>query len=77
MVYLLEFVGFLAVAIALAATPQLVKLFQRFMPHQPSDRPSNPARASSVASVKERSELRDEIRRLTHVLEMDGRVQRR
>jgi hypothetical protein len=74
MIYLLEFLGLLAVAVALAASPLLIKLFGYLFQRE---RSAAPIRASNATRPQESFELRDEIRRLTQVLEMDNRAPRR
>jgi hypothetical protein len=74
MIYLLEFLGLLAVAVALAASPLLIKFFGYLLQRGQS---TSPIRAPNMARTPEGFELRDEIRRLTEVLEMDNRAPRR
>jgi hypothetical protein len=76
MVYLFEFLGLLLIGIALAASPQLIKLFEHLFPRVSGDGPV-PGRASGVTLSNEGSELREEIRRVTELLEIDGRARRR
>jgi hypothetical protein len=77
MIYLLEFFGLLLVAIALAASPLLIRLFEYLLPRRHGSAPSlAPSRASIPSGSKESSELREEIRRLADVLEMDNRAPR-
>jgi hypothetical protein len=77
MIYLLEFLGFLGVAILLAASPLLVRTLEYIRPRlKRSSREAN-AHESFQARSDERSEIRNEIRRMTAVLEVDRRdVQR-
>jgi hypothetical protein len=77
MIYLLEFLGFLGVAILLAASPLLLRTLEYIRPRL--KRPSQKANGyeSFQARSDERSEIRNEIRRMTAVLEVDRRdVQR-
>jgi hypothetical protein len=78
MIYLLEFLGFLAVAILFAASPLLGRAVEYILPrrvkfsgeakgHEPFQARSDQARSA------ERSEIRDEIRRMTAILEVDRR----
>ena len=68
MIYLFEFLGLLAVAIALAASPVLINVLERFFPPLDEDRGAAGYRLSS-ASGSDRTEVRDEIRRVTSILE--------
>jgi hypothetical protein len=77
MIYLAEFLGFLLVCVALAASPLLIRLFEHFVRSEPRAVRVAPTRAASGPRSKESSELRDEIRRLTQALEMDSRAPRR
>lgn len=68
MIYMLEFIGLLAVALALAASPLLVKVLERFFPSL--DEEAHVAGyALSNAPANDRAEVRDEIRRMTSILE--------
>jgi hypothetical protein len=68
--YLLAFLGLIAVAIVLATSPLVIRLIEFLLPAAHSDRP--PARTANAQAV-ERSEVRDELRRLTAALETDRR----
>jgi hypothetical protein len=69
MIYLLEFLGFLGVAILLAASPLLVRTLEYVRPRlRRSHREAN-GHESFQARSDERSEIRNEIRRMTAVLE--------
>jgi len=68
--YLLAFLGLIGVAVILATSPLLIRLLEDFFPTTENDGP--PARAANPQSI-ERSEIGDEIRRLTIVLEKDRR----
>ena len=73
MIYLLEFLGFLGVAILLAASPLLVRTLEYIRPRlRRSHREAN-GHESFQARSDERSEIRNEIRRMTAVLEVDRR----
>jgi hypothetical protein len=78
MIYLLEFLGFLGVAILLAASPLLVRTLEYIRPRlKRSSREEANGYESFQARSDERSEIRNEIRRMTAVLEVDRRdVQR-
>jgi hypothetical protein len=75
MIYMFEFLGLLAVAAALAATPLLVSMLERLFPPEDGDNRSTGDYELSSAILSERSEMRDEIRRVTNILESDhGRM---
>jgi hypothetical protein len=67
MIYMLEFLGLLAVAFSLAASPVLIKLIERFFPA--FDEEGHAAYGLSNAAASDRTEVRDEIRRVTSILE--------
>jgi hypothetical protein len=71
MIYMLEFVGLLAVAVALAASPLLVRMLERLFPPRDEDTRSTASYGLSSAMLNDRSEMRDEIRRMTNILETD------
>jgi len=77
MIYLLEFLGFLLVAVLLAASPLLVRTVEhiRMLVRQSS----REARGyeSVQARADEHSEIRSEIRRMTALLEVDRRGNQR
>jgi hypothetical protein len=70
MYYLLMFLGVIGVAVILAMSPLVIRLLEYLFPTAESDRPS--AKTANPQSV-ERSEMHDEIRRLTAALETDRR----
>jgi hypothetical protein len=74
MYYLLVFLGLIGVAVILAMSPLVIRLLEYLFPIAESDGP--PARAVNPQSI-ERSEMRDEIRRLTAALETDRRGARK
>jgi hypothetical protein len=68
MIYMLEFLGLLAVAVSLAASPILVNLIERFFPtFEEEGHASAYGLSNTVAS--DRAEVREEIRRATSILE--------
>jgi hypothetical protein len=69
MIYMLEFLGLLVVAASLAASPVLVNLLERFFPQLDDETHAAPGYGLSGAMVHDRSEMRDEIRRVTNILE--------
>ena len=73
MIYLLEFLGFLGVAILLAASPLLVRTVEyiRTLLKHPGGEATG--YESVQARSEERSEIRNEIRRMTAILEVDRR----
>jgi hypothetical protein len=77
MIYLLEFLGLLSVAIALAASPLLIRLYEHLLPRRESGERVTASPIASTSRSNGSAELSDEIRRLTHVLEMDNRAPRR
>lgn len=70
MYYLLVFVGLVGVAVIVAMSPLMIRLIQCLLPVRGNDGPQTGA--VSPQSI-DRSEIRDEIRRLTAALEMDRR----
>jgi hypothetical protein len=70
MYYLLVFLGLIGVALIVAMSPLVIRLFEYFFRIAQSDGP--PVKSAKRTSV-ERSEIRDEIRRLTVALETDRR----
>jgi hypothetical protein len=64
MIYLLEFLVLVAAALLVAASPVLVNLLERFFS---SYGVSNAAMSNAASS--DRAEMRDEIRRVTDILE--------
>ena len=71
MIYMLEFLGLLAVAVTLAASPLLVGLLERLFPPEEGDPRSATSHGLAGAILNDRSEMRDEIRRVTDILERD------
>ena len=72
--YVLVFLGLIGVAVILAMSPLVPYLLKYFFPKGEGDGP--PVKAASRHSI-ERSEMRDEIRRLTAALEADRRTSAR
>ena len=68
MYYLLVFLGFIGVGIIVAMSPLVIRLLEYLFPNAEGDGP--PAKAANLQSI-ERSEMHDEIRRLTAALETD------
>jgi hypothetical protein len=77
MMYLLEFIGFLTIAILLAASPLLVRAVELIRRGRPAVAREATAHDSSQARSEERSEIRNEIRRMTAVLEIERRGMQR
>jgi len=78
MIYLLEFLALVGIALALAASPFLINLLESIVPARPNRRRAMAAydsasAASKERSDKERSEMRDEIRRATNIIESKQR----
>jgi hypothetical protein len=73
MIYLLEFLGFLGVAILLAASPLLVRTVEYIRTLLKQSSRETRAYESVQARSDEHSEIRDEIRRVTAILEVDRR----
>jgi hypothetical protein len=74
MYHLLVFLGVIAVAVVLAMSPLVIRFLEYLFSIAESDGP--PAAAANPQSI-ERAEMRDEIRRLTAVLETDQRGARK
>jgi hypothetical protein len=70
MYYLLVFLGLIGVAIIVAMSPLVIRLLDYLFPIVESAGP--PPKAANPQSI-ERSEMRDEIRRLTAALETNRR----
>lgn len=70
MTYLMAFLGLICVAVILTTSPLVIRLFEYLFPMAEGRRA-----ASKAASLQktERSEIREEIRRLTAVLETERR----
>jgi len=79
MIYTLEFLGLLAVALSLAASPWLVNILgSLFSTHEAPHGPGRATQAHATAGLNgaastDRAEMRDEIRRVTNLLE-SGRL---
>jgi hypothetical protein len=72
MIYILEFLGLLAVAASLAASPVLVNVLERFFPQLDDDNYIAPGYGRGSAAANDRSEMHDEIRRVTNILETNN-----
>jgi hypothetical protein len=72
MIYTLEFLALLGIAIALAASPFLIRLLESIFPADLNRSPSAGYGLARAAS-QDQSEMRDEIRRATKILETDPR----
>jgi len=73
MIYLLEFLALVGIALALAASPFLINLLESIVPARPNRRRAAAGYDSTSAASKERSEMRDEIRRATDIIESNQR----
>lgn len=73
MIYFLEFLGFLAVAVLLAASPLLARTIEYLRPRLVLSGREASRYESKQATSDERVEIRDEIRRVTAILEVDRR----
>jgi hypothetical protein len=74
MIYLLEFLGFLGVAVLLAASPLLARTVEHIGPRpKQSGREAAQGYEAVQRRSDERSEIRSEIRRMTTILEVDRR----
>jgi hypothetical protein len=73
MIYTLEFLALVGIAVALAASPFLFRLLESIVPGDLDRARSAAAYRPVSAAAKERLEMRDEIRRATHILEGDRR----
>ena len=69
MYYLLMFLGLIGVAVILAMSPLVIRLLEHLFPAAETEPPAKTANPQSM----ERSEMHDEIRRLTAALETDRR----
>ena len=72
MIYLLEFLGFLTVAVLLAASPLLARTVE-YIRALLQSRHEATGHESVAVRADERAEIRTEIRRMTAVLEVDRR----
>jgi len=77
MIYLLEFLGFLGVAVLLAASPLLIRTVAYTLPRRRQSSRESMGFEPSQARSDERSEIRHEIRRMTAILEVEGRGMQR
>lgn len=78
MIYVLEFLGFLAVAVLLAASPLLARTIEYIRPRLKQSTEEATGLESLQARSDERVEIRNEIRRMTAMLEVErGGTQRR
>jgi hypothetical protein len=73
MIYLLEFLGFLGVAALLAASPLLVRTVEYLRPRPKQSIQKAKGQESFQTRSDERSDIHDEIRRMTAILEVDRR----
>jgi hypothetical protein len=73
MIYLLEFLGFLGVAALLAASPLLVRTVEYLRPRLKQSIQKAKEQESFQTRSDERSDIHDEIRRMTAILEVDRR----
>jgi hypothetical protein len=71
MIYVLEFLGFLGVAALLAASPLLVRTVEYLRPRLKQSIQEAKGYESFQTRSDERSEIRNEIRRVTAILEVD------
>jgi hypothetical protein len=71
MIYVLEFLGFLGVAALLAASPLLVRTVEYLRPRLRQSIQDAKGYESFQTRSDERSEIRNEIRRVTAILEVD------
>jgi hypothetical protein len=77
MIYLLEFLGFMGVAVLLAASPLLVRTVEYIRSRRKQSSQEAQGYESFQARSDERSEIRNEIRRMTAILEVDRRGMQR
>jgi hypothetical protein len=77
MIYLLKFLGFLLVAILIAASPLLLRTIEYIFPRRAKYGRDGRGHQSLQPRSEERSEIRNEIHRMTAILEADGRGMRR
>jgi hypothetical protein len=71
MYYVLVFLGLVGLAAMLAMSPLVIRFLEYLLATAESDGP--PAKTANLHPI-ERSEMRDEIRRLTAALETDSRA---
>jgi hypothetical protein len=72
-IYLLKFLGFLLVAILIAASPLLLRTIEYILPRRMKYRRDGRGYQPLQPRSEERSEIRNEIHRMTAILEADGR----
>jgi hypothetical protein len=73
MIYLLEFLGFLGVAVLLAASPLLLRTVEYLRARLKQSGQKAKAYESLQKRSHERSEIHNEIRRMTAILEVERR----
>jgi hypothetical protein len=73
MIYVLKFLGFLLVAILIAASPLLLRTIEYFLPRRVKYSRDGRGDQSLQPRSEERSEIRNEIHRMTAILEADRR----
>jgi hypothetical protein len=73
MIYVLEFLGFLGVAALLAASPLLLRTVEYLRPRLKQSIQKANGYESFQTRSDERSEIHNEIRRMTAILEVDRR----
>jgi hypothetical protein len=71
MIYLLEFLAFLGMAVLLAASPLLIRTVEHIRSRRRQSSQQAKGYESLQAPSDERSEIRNEIRRMTAILEVD------
>jgi hypothetical protein len=72
-IYLLKFLGFLLVAILIAASPLLLRTIEYILPRRMKYRRDGRGYQPLQPRSEERSEIRNEIHPMTAILEADGR----
>jgi hypothetical protein len=77
MIYVLEFLGFLGVAALLAASPLLARTIEYIRPRLKQSTKEATGNESLQARSDERLEIRNEIRRVTAMLEVERSGSRR
>lgn len=73
MIYVLKFLGFLLVAILIAASPLLLRTIEYILPRRPKYSRDSRGNQGLQPRSAERSEIRNEIHRMTAILEADRR----
>jgi hypothetical protein len=71
MIYLLKFLGFLLVAVLIAASPLLLRTIEYMLPRRVKYGRNGRGNQSLQPGSEERSEIRTEIHRMTAILEAD------